>query len=92
LLLYLDLQVLPQQYGGSAELLLVNEAVRKFQLPPWPHLPDVAGTAGGEVPHEIADMPDAAAEIGEASSTAQGKLGQQQQQQQQQQPVSAVEM
>jgi hypothetical protein len=67
-------QVLPKQYGGSAELLLVQEAVRKFQLPPYPHLPDVAGTAGGEAPHEIADVPDAAAEIGEASSSAQDKL------------------
>ncbi|WIA28850.1 hypothetical protein OEZ86_011376 [Tetradesmus obliquus] len=72
-------QVLPKQYGGSAELLLVQEAVRQFKLPPYPHLPDVAGTAGGEVPHEIADMPDAAAEIGEGSSSGHAKTGQQQQ-------------
>jgi hypothetical protein len=68
------IQVLPKQYGGSAELLLVQVAVRKFKLPPYPHLPDVAGTAGGAAPHEIADVPDAAAEIAEAGSSEEGKL------------------
>lgn len=35
------MQVLPQQYGGTAELLPVTEAVRKFKLPPYPHLPEL---------------------------------------------------
>lgn len=34
-------QVLPQQYGGKAELLPLTEAVRRFKLPPYPHLPEL---------------------------------------------------
>lgn len=34
-------QVLPQQYGGTAELLPITDAVRRFKLPPYPHLPEL---------------------------------------------------
>lgn len=34
-------QVLPQQYGGTAELLHITDAVRRFKLPPYPHLPEL---------------------------------------------------
>lgn len=44
-------QVLPQQYGGKSTLLPITEAVRRFQLPPYPHLPELraarAAAAGG---------------------------------------------
>lgn len=35
------MQVLPQQYGGTAELLHITDAVRCFKLPPYPHLPEL---------------------------------------------------
>jgi hypothetical protein len=45
--------VLPKEYGGTAELMLVNDAVRQLKLPPYPHLPELAGTAGLEAPADI---------------------------------------
>eukprot|EP00878_Enallax_costatus_P012102 GHUV01012635.1.p1 GENE.GHUV01012635.1~~GHUV01012635.1.p1 ORF type:complete len:374 (+),score=103.09 GHUV01012635.1:242-1363(+) len=34
-------EVLPVKYGGQAKPLYVDEAVRAFKLPPYPHLPEL---------------------------------------------------
>lgn len=35
------MQVLPVEYGGQAKPLYVDEAVRAFKLPPYPHIPEM---------------------------------------------------
>jgi hypothetical protein len=65
----LCLQVLPQQYGGTAELLPISEAVRRFKLPPYPHLPELraakvaaaaaAGLSTRSAASEASDAPSA---------------------------------
>jgi hypothetical protein len=43
----LCVQVLPREFGGTAELLHIRDAVRKFRLPPYPHVPELLQLASG---------------------------------------------
>lgn len=58
------IQVLPVEYGGKAELIPVDKAVRAFKLPPYPHVPELmtntAVSNGVDAVAEIASDTDGA--------------------------------
>jgi hypothetical protein len=61
-------QVLPQQYGGTAELLPLREAVRRFKLPPYPHLPELRAAKLAAAASAGLSTTSAASEASEAPS------------------------
>jgi hypothetical protein len=60
--------VLPQQYGGTAELLPISEAVRRFKLPPYPHLPELRAAKVAAAAAAGLSPPSAASEASDAPS------------------------
>lgn len=67
--------VLPREYGGEAELVLVQDAVRRHKLPPYPHLPELGSQPCAPPPAELEACDDAAAAISDEPAA---KVGAQQ--------------
>lgn len=71
--------MLPVEYGGQAQLLPVDEAVRAFKLPPFPHLPGVdisqASQSGNDAISGDPNGDDATADIADADEATNNKGG-----------------
>eukprot|EP00878_Enallax_costatus_P013335 GHUV01013941.1.p1 GENE.GHUV01013941.1~~GHUV01013941.1.p1 ORF type:complete len:339 (+),score=89.85 GHUV01013941.1:214-1230(+) len=66
-------EVLPVEYGGKAKLLPVDEAVRAFKLPPYPHVPELmSGPSSSNGVDAVADIASDADDVADEAASSKG--------------------